>query len=219
MNLTSTIFKSFLSVSLLPFLSSSSLLSNNNIAQAQGTNIPFDVCFNSDTFVRPSNREQINFIRTGASNRIISGTTDEDIINHPFWTSNIYISIIYEGGSGTGDLQIFSGLSLVAKNDKNLADGIRKCAYKLSETNPVGSSSFQPNPKNQLRLFNYKLKQIKWVNNKYVLLVEPRNSGFQFIHYNKTRQDLASKNPVLIEVIDTNGRKLGSCREEFSCRI
>jgi hypothetical protein len=66
-------------------------------------------------------------------------------------------------------------------------------------------------------LFSYKLKQIKWANNKYIFVVESRNSGLQILHYRKTRQDLASGKTTPIEVIDTKGRLLGRCK--YDCQL
>ena len=103
------------------------------------------------------------------------------------------------------------------KEDNNTSDKLKECFSKLAETNKIPQQ--KPNPNTQVILFKHQLKSIKWENNKYILKVEPRQSGLQIIFYNKTRRDLWSKNHVLIEVVDTNGRKLGSCFDEFSCRI
>lgn len=218
MNLTSTIIKSFLSVSLIPFLNSSTLLSNSNIAQAQGTNIPFDVCFNSDTFVRPSERVQVDAIREYSIKKFGSSAgniTDAEILNNDLWSSNFFVYHEHPGLSSFSRFYPYSGFWNIGENDENIASKFHECLLKITDTN----SPNKVNPKTEIVLYKHKLKSIKWVNNKYIFTVEPRNSGTQVILYNKTRQDLASNNPVLIEVIDTNGRKLGLCREEFSCRM
>jgi hypothetical protein len=169
-------------------------------------NVPFEVCFNSDTFVRPSEREQINLIRRN-SHRIGTNTTDAEILDDGRWKSDILTFSEYYGASGGGDLILFSGVWSV--------DGIDKCSDKFSETNSIG----RPNPQTQVRLFKYKLKQIKWTNNKYIFVVEPRNKGLQILHYRKTRQHLASNKPFPIEIIDTKGNSLARCGTVYYCEL
>ncbi|HAC62666.1 MAG TPA: hypothetical protein DCF68_03795 [Cyanothece sp. UBA12306] len=213
MNFRANIVNKFLSLSLLPFLSSSTLLYNNHIAQAQGTNIPFDVCFDLDSFVRPNISEQIALMKKRANGGRSSVSNLADSI---LWTGNVFVYNEYQGISGTGDHLIFQGLWSMIRDNESLGEKMSQCAFKLSDTNTFYTSG-KTNSKTEIRLFKHKLKQIKWVNNKYIMTVEPSQSGLQISHYNKTRQHLASKNPVLIEVVDTNGKKIGSCREIFSC--
>jgi hypothetical protein len=94
-------------------------------------------------------------------------------------------------------------------------DGIYKCSDKFAETNSIG----RPNPQTQVRLFKYKLKQIKWTNNKYIFVVEPRSKGLQILHYRKTQQHLASKKPFSIVVIDIKGNTLGKCGTVYYCEF
>ena len=73
MKTNSTMAKIISTVSLLALITNQDLdiraethtraVPRDSIAQAQGANIPFDICFNSDTFVRPKPTEQINLIR------------------------------------------------------------------------------------------------------------------------------------------------------------
>ena len=169
-------------------------------------NIPFEVCFNSDSFVRPSPREYIKdkYVNYRGYRNI------SDVINSPDWKANILRYDSYYGVSGLTDIEIYSGVYYARVRDKNFATGLDKCSSKFAETN---SSSAQT----QVRLFSYKLKQIKWANNKYIFVVESRNSGLQILHYRKTRQDLASGKTTPIEVIDTKGRLLGRC--EYDCQL
>jgi hypothetical protein len=169
-------------------------------------NVPFEVCFNSDTFVIPSARERINLIRRN-SHRIGTNTTDAEILNDGRWKSDILTFSEYYGASGGGDLILFSGVWSV--------DGIYKCSDKFAETNSIG----RPNPQTQVRLFKYKLKQIKWTNNTYIFVVEPRSKGLQILHYRKTQQHLASKKPFPIVVIDIKGNTLGKCGTVYYCEF
>lgn len=169
-------------------------------------NIPFEVCFNSDTFVRPSPTEYIKdkYVNYRAYRNI------SDVINSPKWKANILRFDSYYGVSGGSDNEIYSGVYYARVRDKNFATGLDKCSSKFAETN---SSSTQT----EVSLFSYKLKQIKWANNKYIFVVESRSSGLQILHYRKTRQDLASGKTTPIEVIDTKGRLLGRC--EYDCQL
>jgi hypothetical protein len=106
-------------------------------------------------------------------------------------------------------MEIFSGIEYIIRRDKNAALGIGRCWKRFAETNGYGT----PNSHNEVRLIKYKLRQIRWVNNKYIFVVEPRKTGLQILHFRKTRQDLA--NPI--EVIDTKGRFLGKC--ESRCQL
>jgi hypothetical protein len=169
-------------------------------------NIPFEVCFNSDSFVRPSPREYIKdkYVNYRGYRNI------SDVINSPDWKANILRFDSYYGVSGLTDIEIYSGVYYARVRDKNFATGLDKCSSKFAETN---SSSAQT----EVRLFSYKLKSIKWANNKYIFVVESRNSGLQILHYRKTRQDLASDKTTPIEIIDTKGRLLGRC--EYDCQL
>ncbi|KAB0242580.1 hypothetical protein EZJ55_20530 [Microcystis aeruginosa EAWAG127a] len=198
-------FQNLLIASLLGF---STLFANSYpLVKAQSVkNVSFEVCFNSDTFVRPSPREYIKdkYVNYRGYRNI------SDVINSPNWKANILRYDSYYGVSGLTDIEIYSGVYYARVRDKNFATGLDKCSSKFAETN---SSSAQT----QVRLFSYKLKQIKWANNKYIFVVESRNSGLQILHYRKTRQDLASGKTTPIEVIDTKGRLLGRC--EYDCQL
>lgn len=71
----------------------------------------------------------------------------------------------------------------------------------------------------QLWIFNHKLKQIKWENNKYIFIVEYRGKGFQVINYRKTAWDLAQDKTVWFEFVDTKGNRLGGCKKGWTCPI
>jgi hypothetical protein len=177
-------------------------------------NVPFEVCFNSDTFVRPSREEYTKFIKQDEylSYRIntyfgnISNLFNND---NDYWSADILFFSSYYGASGGKDMEIFSGIEYIIRRDKNADLGIGRCWGRFAETNGYG----KPDSHNEVRLIKYKLRQIRWVNNKYIFVVEPRKTGLQILHFRKTRQDLA--NPI--EVIDTKGRFLGKC--ESRCQL
>jgi hypothetical protein len=178
-------------------------------------NIPFEVCFNSDTVVRPSREEYTKFIKQDEylSYRV-NTFFGNDISNlfdnyNDYWSADILFFHSYYGVSGGKDMEIFSGIEYIIRRDKNAALGIGRCWKRFAETNGYGT----PNSHNEVRLIKYKLRQIRWANNKYIFVVEPRKTGLQILHFRQTRQDL--DNPI--EVIDTKGRFLGKCQS--TCQL
>ncbi|MCA2701969.1 MAG: hypothetical protein IM500_16540 [Microcystis sp. M179S2] len=177
-------------------------------------NIPFEVCFNSDTFVRPSREEYTKFIKQDEylSYRIntyfgnISNLFNND---NDYWSADILFFSSYYGASGGKDMELFSGIEYIRRRDKNVGLGIGRCWDRFAETNAYG----KPDSHNEVRLIKYKLRQIRWVNNKYIFVVEPRKTGLQILHFRQAGQDLA--NPI--EVIDTKGRFLGKCQS--TCQL
>ncbi|NCR26301.1 MAG: hypothetical protein GPJ25_07695 [Microcystis aeruginosa LE13-04] len=177
-------------------------------------NIPFEVCFNSDSFVRPSREEYTKFIKQDEYLSYRVNTYLGNISNlfdnyNDYWSADILFFSSYYGISGGKDMEIFSGIEYIIRRDKNAALGIGRCWKRFAETNGYGT----PNSHNEVRLIKYKLRQIRWVNNKYIFVVEPRKTGLQILHFRQTRQGL--DNPI--EVIDTKGRFLGKCQS--TCQL
>jgi hypothetical protein len=177
-------------------------------------NIPFEVCFNSDSFVRPSREEYTKFIKQDEYLSYRVNTYLGNISNlfdnyNDYWSADILFFSSYYGLSGGKDMEIFSGIEYIRRRDKNAGLGIGRCWDRFAETNGYG----KPNSHNEVRLIKYKLRQIRWVNNKYIFVVEPRKTGLQILHFRQAGQDLA--NPI--EVIDTKGRFLGKCQS--TCQL
>jgi hypothetical protein len=186
----------------------------DTIAQAQGTNIPFDVCFYSDTFVRPKPTEQINLIRKEFSHRINRSDTDAKLLKDGRWKSDILTFSEYQGASGGQDLDLFTGLLYTQRNNQSLAVGLSKCSDIF-----FAGNTMLPNPRTQVFLFKYKLKQIRLEKSGYVFIVEPVKTGLQILHFRKARQHLASKMPMPIKVIDVSGNRLAQCGEVAFCEL
>ncbi len=140
-------------------------------------NVSFEVCFNSDTFVRPSREEYTKFIKQDEylSYRIntyfgnISNLFNND---NDYWSADILFFSSYYGLSGGKDMELFSGIEYIRRRDKNVGLGIGRCWDRFAETNAYG----KPDSHNEVRLIKYKLRQIRWVNNKYIFVVEPRRN-------------------------------------------
>ena len=179
-------------------------------AQSQGTNIAFEVCFNSDTFARPSREEYTTFVESNqywlyrVRNNILN------LFNSPVWTADMLHFNTYYGASGGQDMELVSGMIYARVNDENVALDIGKCWKKFSETDQTN---------NEVRLFSYQLKKIYWNNNKYTFIVEPVGQGLQILHYRKPRQTVNSTEPFPIEIVDTKGNNLGKCDTFSYCEF
>ena len=226
MKTNSTMAKIISTVSLLALITNQDLdiraethtraVPRDSIAQAQGANIPYDICFNSDIFVRPKPTEQINLIRKEFSHRINRNDTDAKLLNDGRWKSDILTFSEYQGASGGQDLDLFSGLyyRYNQSNDQPLAVGLSECSRIFSAGNTM-----RPNPRTQVFLFKYKLKQIRLEKSGYVFFVEPVKTGLQILHFKKARQHLASKIPMPIKVLGVNGNRLAQCGEVYFCEL
>ncbi len=218
MNLKSNLFKSCLYLTLLPLVSSSAVYSETNnknpsksknyIAQVQGTNIPFEVCFNSDTWTRPSPIEQANAYKR-SSRYSYHNITPQDVVNNPLWTVNL-IPWSSSGSIGAllmSDYRIHSGLWTVRDDNNSAFD----CADKVNNfrSNPSAKST----TKIVLWVISHKVKAVKWQNSGFTLVVEPSNTGFQEIIFDKRKPHPET---LTFNVVDTKGRFLAKCNDSCS---
>ena len=179
------------------------------IAQSQGTNIPFEVCVDHANFVRPNPQKHVNRLR---SDNHYQDMSSQEILNLPPWKDDFFYFSYYAGLNGTGFMGFEAGLWSLSNSQSKSHD---KCVDKLIENHRQD----QRNPMTQLWIFNHKLKQIQWKNNKYIFILEYRGKGFQVINYRKTAWDLAQDQTVWFEFVDTKGNRLGGCTEGWTCPI
>jgi len=114
-------------------------------------NIPFEVCFNSDSFVRPSREEYTKFIKQDEylSYRVntylgnISNLFNND---NDYWSADILFFSSYYGASGGKDMEIFSGIEYIIRRDKNADLGIGRCWARFAETNGYGKPDSHNRP-------------------------------------------------------------------------
>jgi hypothetical protein len=58
------------------------------------------------------------------------------------------------------------------------------------------------------------VKTLQWNNNRFSVVVEPRNKGFQAIVFNKNKPHPEN---LIFEIFDTKGKLLGKCSN--SCQL
>jgi len=188
------------------------------LAKAQSViQIPFQTCFSSDNFVRPSRETYAKLVKQDdyLSYRVNSTFRNNisNLFNGDYWKADILVFDSYYGISGGKDMELSSGIEYIIRRDKKAALGIGTCWGRFAETNGYG----KPNSHIEVRLIKHELTEIRFLNNRYTFVVEPRKSGLQILHFRKAPQDIVSGNTSPIEVIDTKGRFLGKCKH--TCQL
>lgn len=79
----------------------------DSIAQAQGTNISFEVCVDHANFVRPNPQKHVNRLR---SDNHYQDMSSQEILNLPPWKDDFFYFSYYAGLSGTGFMSFEAGL-------------------------------------------------------------------------------------------------------------
>jgi hypothetical protein len=197
----------------------STLFTNSHtLVYAQSVeDISFVVCFKSDSLVRPTREKYTKLVKQDEflSYRVNSNFRKNisNLFNDDYWRADILVFDSYYGISGGKDMELSSGIEYIIRRDKNAALGIGKCWGRFAETNGYG----KPNSHIEVRLIKHVLTEIRFLNNRYTFVVEPRKSGLQILHFRKAHQDIVSGNTSPIEVIDTKGRFLGKCKH--TCQL
>ncbi|MDB9422277.1 hypothetical protein PN467_17625 [Microcystis aeruginosa CS-563/04] len=172
-------------------------------------NVPFEVCFNSDTFVRPTVTEQVNIYKKVGRYSDLN-ITPQVVTSNPLWTENfrVWTSKGDFGALLIGDTKLHSGLWVLRdpKNTEN--DPVFDCTYKLLEFKDKSLTKIT------LWFMFYKVKTLQWNNNRFSVVVEPRNKGFQAIVFNKNKPHPEN---LIFEIFDTKGKLLGKCSN--SCQL
>lgn len=137
---------------------------SNTIAQST-TNIPFEVCGESKTWVRPTETQQRKHLQS------TKRYSDETIANlgDIYWKNNILSFTKYPGGSGTYDIIQRTGLWTLH-----------------NATHPSKCDDFgviDSGQKASVWLLLHRVKSINWQGNRYVMVVQPIGSGVQVIRF------------------------------------
>ena len=172
-------------------------------------NIPFEVCFNSDTFVRPTVTEQVDIYKKVGRYSSLN-ITPQIITSSPLWKENFRVWTS-KGGFGAlliGDTKLHSGLWTLRdpKNAEN--DPVFDCTYKLLEFKNKSLTKIT------LWFMFYKVKTIQWNNNHFSVVVEPRDKGFQAVVFNIKKPHPEN---FVFEIFDTKGKLLGKYID--SCQL
>ncbi|GAB1539041.1 hypothetical protein NUACC21_17060 [Scytonema sp. NUACC21] len=166
-------------------------LANSKVSQgANGsstTEIKFKICSESTTWTRPTAAEQRK--RLQSSGRYSS--EDIEQLGGDYWKKNIFSFTRFPGDSGNYDIANLSGLWKVQN-----ATYPSKCDNYVNELNSGKIAG--------VWVLHHKVVNIKWVGNRYVMLVKPTGQGTQFIQFPR-RERLES---LPLRVVNESGKKV-----------
>ncbi|MBD1921497.1 hypothetical protein H6F77_10380 [Microcoleus sp. FACHB-831] len=151
--------------------------------------IPFEICGESKTWVRPTATEQRRHLQNMGRGRYSLEVIGE--LGGDYWTHNIFSFTSYPGGSGTFDITHLSGF-WTPQNPSRPST----CDNAITALNSGKLA--------RVWVLNYRVISIKWLANRYVMVVKPTSRGAQIINFSRReRQDL-----LPLTVVAENGRKV-----------
>ena len=156
-------------------------------SQAQSRRIQFQICSESQSWVRPTETEQI--ARLKSLPRYVGHE-----VNSRFWTDNIFLFTSY-GLSARHEPTYLSGLWKIP------TDTILKCYEPQGGTKKINDSQLA-----EVWLLQHKVIRIEWQDNRYVMVVAPVEKGVQFIQFPRVERQF----PLILKVVAENGTELAS---------
>jgi hypothetical protein len=152
---------------------------------AQGAELAFKVCGESTTWMRPSEQEQND--KWWRSERYSSA--DEQVVQYP-WTHDFFV--MYGHGSSTYDILNLSGLWTLS------TDVRARCLE------PERQDAILRLQKTELWLLYHRVRQIKRIGSAYVIIVEPSESGVQFVQFARPEQRV----PLTFHFVTEDGQEI-----------
>jgi hypothetical protein len=151
---------------------------------AQGEELSFEICGESTTWTRPTEKEQN---AKWSSGRYADG--NEEVIKYP-WIHNFFV--VYGHASGEYDIINLSGL------------------WTLS--GDVRAKCFEPEPHDDILKLKtaevwtllYRVISIKRLDTHYVVLVEPMEKGVQFVQFARPERQL----PLTLHFVAKDGQEV-----------
>ncbi|MEH2114346.1 hypothetical protein [Nostoc sp.] len=151
-------------------------------------NINFQLCYESNTWLRPIPIEQKRHLAS-FNGRYSPQEIAE--LGGDYWKYNIFAFTNYPGGSGTFDLGHRSGLWNTRDTNKPA-----NCGNYVTQLN-AGEAAW-------VWILNYKIVNLKWLNNRYVMQVKQVKQGYQMIQFSR-RESLES---LPLKVINERGQNV-----------
>ncbi|MEH2195453.1 MAG: hypothetical protein V7K98_22815 [Nostoc sp.] len=176
--------QSLFSLSLILGLLVTNSVSSFARSSMPGIPVSFDKCAESKTWKRPSEAEQRKYIQNNT--RYDLETRKQ--LGGDHWKRDVFVFAEYPGGSGTYDINNLSGLWSLPKL-KLLSTRCKTYSKNLMSKRMAG-----------IWLFSYQIKNIKWVNNHYIVLVKSTGAGIQFIQMH--RQEHGTSLPLKVMTED-----------------
>ena len=157
---------------------------------AQGEEVPFEVCGESSTWMRPSEEEQK---RKWWSSPRYSNADKERI--QRFWTHDFFVSY----GFASPEFEVLSLTGLWT-----LPDGVRDKCFERQ-----GLEAVQNGQKAEVWVLLHKVQRVKRLGTDYAVVVEPVGQGVQFVRFPRPEQ----KGPLTLYYITQDGQVVDVYRE------
>ncbi len=165
------------------------------IPEASGKEIAFEVCSASPAWVRPDRKRQMQHIQSTGRYSDAKNNQDIQSLIQQFWTGNVILFGSY-GISARVEPIYLSGLWTIPNTFDSISN---KCYASVQQIVELNSGKT-----GEVWLLLHKVRSIKWLNNRYVMVVKPANQGVQFIQFARLEQQ-----PIpSLQVITEDGREL-----------
>lgn len=152
--------------------------------------IPFNICSESQSWLRPTEAEQTTKLRS--MKRYASSTRDGKNYMRRIFSRKVLVFTIY-GLSSRYDFYYLSGLWNYPE------DQLWKCYKPQGTIDRINSGKLA-----DVWLFQHKIKKITWQNNRYVMVVEPTQKGVQFIQFPR----IENQPSLPLKVVTQKGEEL-----------
>jgi hypothetical protein len=155
--------------------------------------VPFSVCANLSDWQRPSVSDQQKLL---TSDPRYAGALDAEPLrsmSQNLWSHPV-ISFTTYGLSARTEPLNFSGLWQVA-------DQLWTTCYASTEGDRINTGELA-----EAWLINHRISSLRWENERYVLVVEPANTGVQVVQFTRVDRPQGDQpSPLSIEVVTANG--------------
>ncbi|MGB8689714.1 MAG: hypothetical protein WCD53_20570 [Microcoleus sp.] len=157
-----------------------------NIQAQSRKRIQFQICSESQSWVRPSETEQI--ARLKSLPRYVGHE-----VNSRFWTDNIFLFTSY-GLSARHEPIFMSGLWTIE-------DSAFQCYKPQGISQKINSGQLA-----EVWLLQHKVIRVEWQYNRYIMVVSPVERGVQFIQFPRVERQF----PLILKVVAENGTELAT---------
>lgn len=151
----------------------------------QGEQIPFEICGESTTWIRPTEEEQK---AKWWDNLRYAGAADE-VIQYP-WTHNFFVA--YGHASLDYDLENLSGLWTLASDVRS------KCLE------PERQDAILKLEKAEVWLLFHRVKDLRRTGSDYYIVVSPAEKGVQFVQFARP----VEKVPLTLHIVTEKGQEV-----------
>lgn len=153
--------------------------------------ISFNICSASKTWVRPTEAAQIKQLHSQPRYANVSTTSE-------YWRNNVFLFTRY-GLSGLLEPIYLSGLWTLDSNT------IMKCYKPEGITEKINSDQLA-----EAWLLQQRIKKIEWQGDRYVMVVEPTQTGVQFVQFPRAER----QSSFTLKVLNENGQELTTIRTQ-----